>query len=84
MNTKILLKRISRNPKVLLGKPIVRGMRIGVNTILDDLACGYTFEQILKERPVLEKEDIIACLVYASEAVLERESAITNNCFKKF
>ncbi len=75
MNTKILLKRISKNPKILGGKPIVRGMRIGVDTILDDLACGYTFEQILKERPVLEKDDIIACLVYASEAILERESA---------
>jgi uncharacterized protein (DUF433 family) len=50
-------------------------MRIGVDTTLDELACGYTFDQILKERPVLEKEYIIACLVYASEAVLESESA---------
>ncbi len=74
MNTKILIKRISKDTKVLGGKPTVRGMRIGVDTILDDLACGYSFEHILKERPVLEKEDIIACLVYASKAVLENES----------
>jgi uncharacterized protein (DUF433 family) len=75
MNTKTLLNRISRDPKILGGKPLVRGMRIGVDTILDDLACGYTFDHILKERPILEKEDIIACLVYASKTVREKESA---------
>lgn len=75
MNSKVLLKRITRDPGILGGKPVIRGMRIGVNTVLDDLACGYTFEQILKERPMLEKEDLIACLLYAAEAVLEKESA---------
>ena len=75
MNTKNLLNRITKNPKVLGGKPVIRGMRIGVDTILDDLACGRSFAEILKERPVLEKEDIIACLVYASEAVSMKESA---------
>jgi len=74
MNTKELIKRITRNPKVLGGKPIIRGMRIGVDSILDDLACGYSFDEILKERPLLEKEDLVACLIYASEAVLEKES----------
>ena len=75
MNTKDILKRITRNPKVLGGKPVIRGLRIGVDTILDDLACGYNFDEILRERPLLEKEDLVACLLYASDAVLEKENA---------
>ena len=75
MNTKNILKRITRNPEVLGGKPVIRGLRIGVDTILDDLACGYTFDEILRERPLLVKEDLVACLLYASDAVLEKEPA---------
>lgn len=44
------------------GKPIIRGMRITVSTILDYLAAGETRENILKACPIPEEEDIIACL----------------------
>lgn len=61
-----LIDRITVNPEICNGKPIIRGMRITVSTILDFLAAGETTPNILDAYPVLEKEDIIACLEYAS------------------
>ncbi len=60
-----LLERIQVNPKILGGKPIVRGLRIAVEHILGMLAAGDTPETILGEYPFLEPEDIQACLVFA-------------------
>lgn len=60
-----LLKRITFNPEIFGGKPIIRGMRIAVEHILGMLASGSTVEEILEGYPFLEKEDIQACLVYA-------------------
>jgi uncharacterized protein (DUF433 family) len=62
-----LIDRITVNPEICNGKPIIRGMRITVSTILDFLAAGETTPNILDAYPVLEKEDIIACLEYASK-----------------
>lgn len=61
-----LLKRITVNPEICNGKPVIRGMRITVSTILDFLAAGETMVKILEAYPVLEKEDIMACLEFAS------------------
>jgi len=61
-----LMERITVNPEICNGKPIIRGMRITVSTILDFLAAGETTPNILDAYPVLEKEDIMACLEYAS------------------
>lgn len=60
-----LLRRITVDPKVLVGKPTIRGMRISVEQILNLLGQGLTHEQILREYPVLEEEDIRAALLYA-------------------
>ncbi len=60
------MERITVNPEICNGKPIIRGMRITVSTILDFLAAGETTPNILDAYPVLEKEDIMACLEYAS------------------
>ena len=60
------MKRITVNPEICNGKPVIRGMRITVSTILDFLAVGETTEKILDAYPVLEKEDIMACLEFAS------------------
>jgi len=60
-----LISRIISDPKICNGKPIIRGMRITVATILDFLAANETIENILAAYPVLEKEDILACLEYA-------------------
>jgi uncharacterized protein (DUF433 family) len=72
MNHHELLQRISINPDVCGGKPCIRGHRIWVSLILDFLASGMTFEQILQEYPQLTNEDLRACVAYASEMTRER------------
>lgn len=61
--------RITVDPEVCNGKPTIRGMRITVHTVLDFLAAGNTNEEIIKSYPMLENEDIEACLLYASKLV---------------
>jgi len=60
-----LLDRITVNPRQCGGRPCIRGMRIRVIDILELLAAGLSFEQILEELPDLELEDIKAALLYA-------------------
>lgn len=67
------LKRITANPEIFSGKPIIRGMRISVELILSLLAQGETVEAILEDYPDLEPEDIRACLAYA-HAVIAHDS----------
>jgi uncharacterized protein (DUF433 family) len=62
-------QRIAVDPKVLVGKPIVRGTRIAVEFVVDLLAQGWTEEQIIENYPGLTREDILACLQCASEAL---------------
>jgi uncharacterized protein (DUF433 family) len=64
-----LLKRISVNPKVMVGKPVIGGTRLTVEYILGLLAQGDTVEDILTEYPDLVKEDIQACLLFASRSL---------------
>jgi uncharacterized protein (DUF433 family) len=61
--------RIVVNPKVLVGKPVIKGTRISVEFIVDLLGRGWTKEQILREYDHLSPEDIQACLRYASEVL---------------
>jgi len=58
-------ERITTNPNVCNGKPIIRGMRITVSTILEYLAAGESVENILNAYPILEAENIKACLEFA-------------------
>lgn len=64
-----LLKRITVNPKIFGGKPIIRGRRLAVEHILGMLAAGDTVETLLEGYPWLEREDVQACLVYARRVV---------------
>lgn len=64
-----LLERITINPEIFGGKPIIRGRRLAVEHILGMLAAGDTAEIILSGYPWLEREDIQACLVYAHRLV---------------
>jgi uncharacterized protein (DUF433 family) len=73
MNQQDLIKRITFNPKVLAGKPIVRGLRISVAMVLELLAKGATTEEILEDYPELELEDIQAALFYAYQLVDKEE-----------
>ena len=64
-------KRITANPKIMHGKPCIRGTRIPVYLILELLAAGDTVEEILKSYPSLKKEDIRAAIEYAAETTKE-------------
>jgi uncharacterized protein (DUF433 family) len=64
-----LLERITVNPKIFGGKPIIRGRRLAVEHVLGMLAAGDTPEVLLEGYPWLEREDIQACLVYAYRLV---------------
>ncbi len=62
-------ERITVDPKVLVGKPIIKGTRISVEFVVDLLGRGWTFEQILREYDHLTREDLQACLAYASDVL---------------
>ena len=64
-----LLNRITLNPNVCFGKPTIRNMRYPVEMILDLLAAGMSTSELLEDYPDLEKEDISACLLFASRLV---------------
>ncbi len=68
-----LLSRITVNPDVMVGKPTIRGLRITVEQILKALAGGVTIDELLEDYPELEREDIQAVLLYASERVSEEQ-----------
>lgn len=57
---------IESNPKIMVGKPVIRGTRITVELILDKLAAGETVEQILEDYPHLTQEGIRAALEFAA------------------
>jgi uncharacterized protein (DUF433 family) len=65
-----LLNRITVDPEVLVGKPIIRGLRISVDQILKALAGGLTVQEMLDDYPDLEKEDIQAALLYAAHQLI--------------
>ncbi len=72
MNREELLKRIWIDPARCGGKPCIRGHRIWVSLIVDLLAAGSSEEEILADYPGIERDDIRACLAYASEMARER------------
>ncbi|MDR0843813.1 MAG: DUF433 domain-containing protein [Tannerella sp.] len=71
MINQLLLNRITMDTGVCNGKPVIRGMRFTVSQMLELVASGMTFDEILADYPYINREDISACLLYAS--------SITNN-----
>jgi len=71
MQDEALLSRITADPEIFGGKPVVRGMRISVELILSLLAQGQTIEAILADYRELESDDIRACLAYARAAIAD-------------
>ena len=59
--------RITRNPKVMMGKPCIRGMRVTVGMITGQISAGVTIEQLLEDYPYLEREDILQAIGWAGE-----------------
>lgn len=64
-----LLERITFDPRIFGGKPIIRGRRLAVEHVLGLLAAGDTIDVLLAEYPWLEREDVLACLEYAQRVV---------------
>jgi uncharacterized protein (DUF433 family) len=64
-----LLARITSNPAIYGGKPIIRGLRFAVEHVLDMLAAGDTPEDIVASEDLLDLDDIHACLLFAANAV---------------
>jgi uncharacterized protein (DUF433 family) len=71
MDESKLLERITVDPRIFGGKPIIRGHRLAVEHVLGMLAAGSTAEEILQGYDWLEPDDIKACLVYATRAVAQ-------------
>ncbi len=69
MDENVYLQRITFNPKIFGGKPIVRGRRLAVEHVLGMLAAGDSIDTILEGYPWLEADDIQACLIYARKLV---------------
>jgi len=63
--------RITTDPAILAGKPVIKSTRISVELIVGRLADGWTFEQVLESYPHITREDILAALAFAAERVRE-------------
>ena len=59
-----LWRRIDINPQVMLGKPVIRGTRITVETLLEQIAAGSSTDEVLAEYPQLSREDVLAAVAY--------------------
>jgi uncharacterized protein (DUF433 family) len=59
--------RITIDPKILVGKPVIKGTRLSVELIMELLSNGWTEQQILENYPGITHEDVLACLDYATE-----------------
>jgi uncharacterized protein (DUF433 family) len=71
MSDQLLLECIVVNPKVMVGKPIIRGTRLTVEFILNLLAHGATIDEILDEYQGLTVNDIRACFLFAQKALAD-------------
>ena len=73
MIEKELLKRIKINPKIMIGKPVIKGTRLTVEIIIEKLAYGESFEELRKDYPFITEDDIKAALLYAAKSLSHEE-----------
>lgn len=73
MTEKTLLKRIDVNPKIMLGKPVIKGTRLPVEIIVEKIAYGHTIDDLKRDYPFLKEEDIRAALLYAAKRLAHEE-----------
>jgi uncharacterized protein (DUF433 family) len=73
MTEKELLRRVTVNPKIMLGKPVIKGTRLTVEIIVEKLAYGATIEDLQKDYPFLKEDDIRAALLYAAGRLSHEE-----------
>lgn len=73
MTEKGLLRRIVVDPKIMLGKPVIKGTRLLVEIIVEKIAYGATKGDLKKDYPFLTEEDIRAALLYAAKRIANEE-----------
>lgn len=73
MTEEKLLKRIVIDPKIMLGKPVIKGTRLTVELIVEKIAFGATFESLNKDYPFLAEDDVKAALLYAARRLAHEE-----------
>jgi len=71
-----LVDRIEINSSVMLGKPVIKGTRITVESIIEELASGYTTKELIKAHPTLKEQDVYAALQYAA-SIIKNEKIYT-------
>lgn len=71
-----MTERIAIDPDICNGKPVIRGTRIAVQTVLEFLAAGDSTEDVLEEYPSLKREDVQACIDYASRLMANHYSIV--------
>ena len=70
--------RITYNPAVMGGKACIRGMRVTVGMVVNQIGAGYSVDEVLTYYPYLEREDVLQALQYAAWRVEEREIALVS------
>ncbi len=73
MNAANLLKRITIEPTVMLGKPVIKGTRMPVDLLVEKLAFGTSTQELLVDYPFLKEDDIRAALLYSARCVSAEE-----------
>jgi uncharacterized protein (DUF433 family) len=74
MKEETLLRRIEINPRIMLGKPVIKGTRLPVGILIEKIAYGATIEDLKKDYPFLKDDDIRAALLYAAKRVALEET----------
>ncbi len=73
MTERGLLKRVVVNPKIMIGKPVIKGTRLTVEIIIEKLAYGETIEDLKRDYPFITEDDIRAALLYAAKRLAHEE-----------
>ena len=76
-NVNCMSERITIDPDICNGKPVIKGTRIAVQTVLEFLAAGDSAADVLEEYPALSREDVQACLDYASKLMANHYSVVS-------
>lgn len=73
MREEKLLQRVVTDPKIMLGKPVIKGTRLTVELIVEKMAYGATMEDLIKDYPFLSEDDIRSALLYAAKRLAHEE-----------
>ena len=73
MTEKALLRRIVVDPKIMLGKPVIKGTRLPVEIIVEKVAYGASIDELRKDYPFLKEDDVRAALLYAAKRIANEE-----------